>query len=256
MAVSRGKFLKSLGKSIPGMVLGGGITTAAQKVLGKVAAVSGEPAIPSAPADPATVKVEPVEFIKQGPAEGNRIALTFDDGPTPGVTDLILDELKQRGLRATFFMIGNGITAAPDLARRVLVEGHEVGNHTLTHPKLTALPDAQVEAEVDKTQEIIRDVLRHHAIWFRPPFGALRQNQAGMILKAGLRVVLWNVDPGDWAQPGETKIIKTVLAESRPGSIILCHDKYQQTANSVGAVLDGLMERGLEPVTLSALLAE
>ena len=160
MAVSRGKFLKSLGKSIPGMVLGGGITTAAQKVLGKVAAVSGEPAIPSAPADPATVKVEPVEFIKQGPAEGNRIALTFDDGPTPGVTDLILDELKQRGLRATFFMIGNGITAAPDLARRVLVEGHEVGNHTLTHPKLTALPDAQVEAEVDKTQEIIRDVLR------------------------------------------------------------------------------------------------
>ena len=159
MAVSRGKFLKSLGKSIPGMVLGGGITTAAQKVLGKVAAVSGEPAIPSAPADPATVKVEPVEFIKQGPAEGNRIALTFDDGPTPGVTDLILDELKQRGLRATFFMIGNGITAAPDLARRVLVEGHEVGNHTLTHPKLTALPDAQVEAEVDKTQEIIRDVL-------------------------------------------------------------------------------------------------
>jgi peptidoglycan/xylan/chitin deacetylase (PgdA/CDA1 family) len=256
MAVSRGKFLKSLGKSIPGMVLGGGIATAAQKVLGKVAAVSGEPEVTATSAELEAPKIEPVEFIKSGPPGGNRVALTFDDGPTPGVTDRILDELKQRKLRATFFMIGNVIAAAPDLARRVLAEGHDVGNHTLTHPKLTTLPDQQVEAEIQKTQDIIGEVLHHRAVWFRPPYGALRQNQVGPLQKAGLRVVLWNVDPGDWAQPGEDKIIRIVLAESRPGSIILCHDKYPQTANSVGPILDGLLERALVPTTLSALLAE
>ena len=262
MSVTRGDFLKQLGRSLPGMVLGGGITAAAQKVLGKMAAASGDPLAkesfsPASDSNPKMTAIAPdakIEFITSGPADGNRIALTFDDGPTPGVTDRILDELQRRQLYATFFMIGERIAAAPDLARRVMDEGHEVGNHTFTHAKLTALPDAQAEAEIERTQEIMAEELQHRAVWFRPPFGLLRQNQAWIVHKAGLRAVLWNVDSADWSQPGEAKITETVLAETKPGSIIVCHDLHEQTANSVGAILDGLLERGFTPTTLFELV--
>jgi len=262
MSVTRGDFLKQLGRSLPGMVLGGGIATAAQKVLGKMAAASGDPLAKELPsplmtANPKRAESAPdakIEFITSGPAEGNRIALTFDDGPTPGVTDRILDELKRRKLHATFFMIGERIAAAPELARRVLAEGHEVGNHTFTHAKLTTLSDAQAESEIQRTQDIMAEVLNHRAAWFRPPYGALRQSQARIVQKAGLRVALWNVDPADWSQPGEEKIVETVLAESKPGSIILCHDLHQQTADCLGPILDGLAERGFTFNSLSELL--
>jgi peptidoglycan/xylan/chitin deacetylase (PgdA/CDA1 family) len=256
MSVSRGKFLKSLGKSIPGMVFGGGIATAAQTFLGKMASASGATEFPAhaALAKPEFAKGAKVDFIRSGPPDGNRVALTFDDGPTPGVTDLILDELRKRKLHATFFMIGQRIAAAPDLARRVLAEGHEVGNHTFTHPKLTTLADQQVDAEIQKTQDIMGEVLKHRAAWFRPPYGALHRNQAGLLGMRGLGIVLWSVDPSDWSQPGEAKIVGTILAETKPGSIIVCHDLHRQTADAVGPILDGLLERGFTFVTLSALL--
>ena len=262
MSVSRGKFLKALGKSIPGMVLGGGVTTVAQKLLGKMAAVSGAPvakeiASPASVANPKRAEIAhdvKSNFITSGPTDGNRIALTFDDGPTPGVTELILDELQRRQLHATFFMIGQRIAAAPDLARRVLAEGHDVGNHTFTHPKLTTLTDAQVDAEIQKTQDIIGEVLNHRPAWFRPPYGALRQNQAGMLVRRDLGIVNWSVDSHDWSQPGEAKIAGRVLAETRPGSIILCHDLHRQTANGMGPILDGLIERDFAFATLSELL--
>jgi peptidoglycan/xylan/chitin deacetylase (PgdA/CDA1 family) len=259
MSVTRGTFLKALGKSLPGMVLGGGVALAAQKVLGKMAAVSGARETPASPAKPKIAqdaKETEIEFIKSGPSDGNRIALTFDDGPTPGVTELILDELQKRKLHATFFMIGQRIAAAPDLARRVPAEGHEVGNHTFTHPNLTTLPDQQADAEIQKTQDVMAEVLNHRAAWFRPPYGALRQSQAGLLARRGMGIVLWSVDPGDWAQPGEAKIAGTVLAETKPGSIILCHDLHRQTGNAVGAILDGLLERGFAFATLSALMRQ
>ncbi len=113
MSVSRGKFLKQLGKSIPGMVLGGGVTGAAQSLLRKMAAASGALKTPVLAGKKEITRGEKIDFIKSGPADGNRIALTFDDGPTPGVTDRILDELAKRNVKATFFMIGKHIARAP-----------------------------------------------------------------------------------------------------------------------------------------------
>jgi peptidoglycan/xylan/chitin deacetylase (PgdA/CDA1 family) len=206
MSVSRGTFLKALGKSLPGLVLGGGVASAAQTFLNKMAAASGRWQNPAATIKPALPAETKVKFIESGSSIGNRIALTFDDGPRPGVTDRILDELKRRKLHATFFMIGERIAASPNLARRVLAEGHEIGNHTFTHPNLTTLPEAQVEAEIQKTQDIMSKVLNHRAAWFRPPYGALRQNQAGLLARRGLGVVLWNVNPQDWSRPGMEQI--------------------------------------------------
>jgi len=236
------------------MVLGSGVASAAHALMKKVAAVSAEAPSPGAAAV-VKQKIAPVDFIKSGPGEGNRIALTFDDGPTPGVTDLILDQLKERKIHATFFMIGERIAAAPDLARRVLAEGHEIGNHTFTHPKLDHLPDPQVDAEIQKTQDLIGELLDYRPVWFRPPCGAFRRDQAGIPGGKGLGIMFWSVDPGDWAQPGETKIVRTILAETKPGSIILCHDMHRQTADCVGPILDGLLKRDLSFVTVSTLFS-
>jgi len=259
-SVTRGKFLKALGKSLPGMVLGGGVATAARTFLGKMAAASGATQFPASPsavaANPEIALGANIEFITSGPPGGNRVALTFDDGPTPGITELILDELRWRKLHATFFMIGQRIAAAPDLARRVLAEGHEVGSHTFTHAKLTTLADPQAEEEIQKTQDILAEALNHRAAWFRPPYGVLRQNQAALLAKRGLGIALWSVDSQDWSHPGEAKIIGTVLAEAKPGSIILCHDLHRQTADAMGPILDGLLERGFTFATLSELMRQ
>jgi peptidoglycan-N-acetylglucosamine deacetylase len=254
MPVSRGEFLKQLGKSIPGMVLGGGVAGAAHKILSKIAAVSGEMKPLPVVEKKVVAQEAKIEFIKSGPTTGNRIALTFDDGPSPGVTDLILDELARRQVKATFFMIGQNVAANPDLARRVLAEGHEVANHTYTHVRLTTLPDKDVIAEIEKTQTIMQEVLNYRPIWFRPPFAEFRQNQAAIPSSRGLGIVLLDVDTRDWAQPGTDEIISRALENTKAGSIILCHDLYRQTVDSVGPLLDGLIEKSFEFGTISELL--
>jgi peptidoglycan/xylan/chitin deacetylase (PgdA/CDA1 family) len=259
MSVTRGKFLKELGRSLPGMVLGSGLAGAAQKVLSKMAAVSGTPS--NAPVERSSLeRVEneppPPDVIYHGPATGNRVALTFDDGPHPGVTDRILHELKQRGLRATFFMIGDRVTAAPDLARRVLAEGHVVANHTLTHARLTELSDARAEREIQQAQEVFAEVLNHRPVWFRPPYGFLRQSQLPLVRKLGLKTVMWSIDPRDWAKPGEGHIISKILRDLEAGAVILCHDMHMQTAHAIAAILDGILERGFSPVTIPSLMAD
>jgi peptidoglycan/xylan/chitin deacetylase (PgdA/CDA1 family) len=259
MSVSRGAFLKSLGKSLPGMILGGGVAGTAQKLLHKMAAASGEimpaPPAPFSKAEFAVAQDDRPRFITEGPADGNRVALTFDDGPTPGVTDRILDALKQRQAHATFFMIGERIAAAPELARRVLAEGHDIGNHTFTHAKLTTLSEPHVEREIQRTQDTIRELLNHRAAWFRPPYGAFRQDQAHWAHERDMAVALWSVDSGDWSRPGEKQIVDKVVTDVKPGSIILCHDLHEQTAQALPELLDKLQGRGSSLVTLSELMA-
>ena len=257
MPVTRGEFLKSLGKSLPGMVLGTG-AVAAHKLISKIAAAAGEPEAPlmtRLPAPRASPQPAALEVVTTGPVTRNQIALTFDDGPTPGVTDRILDEFQRRGLHATFFMIGQRLAAAPDLARRVLAEGHEVGNHTFTHPKLTDLPPALAGEEIQKTQDVIAETLGIQPAWFRPPFLAFRRDLAPLVHDRGMRVVEASVDPSDWSQPAEEKIIETITRGAHAGSIVICHDLHAQTANAIGAVLDKLVAAGLKPVTLSKLMA-
>jgi peptidoglycan/xylan/chitin deacetylase (PgdA/CDA1 family) len=246
--VSRGKFLRSLGKSIPGFVLGAGVASAARAVAGKLAPG------PVATSAPPPEKHAP--FISSGRGEGNSIAITFDDGPSPGVTEIILDELKKRDLHATFFMIGSRVVAAPELARRVAAEGHEIGNHTFNHLKLTTLSDQQVGEEIQKTQDTLGEIAQSQPSWLRPPYGAFRANQSGIAREKNLGIVLWSVDSRDWSQPGATRIVDTVLSQTKSGSIILCHDLHPQTAQSIPQILDGLLARGFNFVTLSTLIGQ
>ena len=213
-------------------------------------ALSPAKAQPNTPATPVEGEFEiNPHFINSGPGFGNRLALTFDDGPSPGVTERVLAELSKRNLHATFFLIGSKVDAYPDLARRLVDEGHDVANHSYTHPRLAGMSDAAVEQQLARTQEAIARATGVTPVWFRPPYGAFRREQGTIASKMGLGVAYWSVDPKDWSQPGSSAITQRVLSASQPGSIILLHDLHSQTADAVPAIFDGLIERAFLPTS-------
>jgi peptidoglycan/xylan/chitin deacetylase (PgdA/CDA1 family) len=226
MSITRGEFLRSLGKSLPGLVASTGVATAAETLFRLAHAT---PPVPSPAAKQAR---EQVPFLSRGPADSRLVAFTFDDGPVPGVTERILDTLRAHDARATFFLIGEKVAAAPELARRVLAEGHELGHHTYTHRKLTELSDPDFDRELDRTQALFHDLLGRGAGWFRPPFGALRQDQARRVRERAMKVALWSVDAEDWRDPSPDSIVERIGTHLHPGAIVLCHD--------VAATADGL----------------
>lgn len=169
-------------------------------------------------------------FVMRGSRESLRVALTYDDGPTPGVTDRILDILRAENCRSTFFVIGQRVKAFPNLARRIVAEGHEIANHSYTHPDLAKLSDSSVRSELERTQKIIEDTCGVSPRYFRPPYGSFRVSQGAIAKSLRLQVIIWSVDPQDWKKPGASVITKRVTKSTSGGDIILCHDLHQQTA--------------------------
>jgi peptidoglycan/xylan/chitin deacetylase (PgdA/CDA1 family) len=193
-------------------------------------------------------------FVNSGPGFGHRIALTYDDGPTPGVTDLILKDLAKRNLHATFFMIGRKAAEYKSLAAEVAAAGHELANHTWSHPRLDRLSDAGVHAELQKCQDILAEISGKAPVWFRPPYGAFRKKQGCIPKSKDLGVTYWSVDPRDWARPGAARVIHTIDREVFPGAIILLHDLHPQTAQATPDVLDCLRGAAYNFATISGFL--
>jgi peptidoglycan-N-acetylglucosamine deacetylase len=184
------------------------------------------------------------------------IAMTFDDGPSAENTPRLLEMLKQRNIKVTFFLIGQNVAANPDIVRRILADGHEIGNHTWTHPQLSKLSDDKVTTEITKTQEAIKDASGYTPTLLRPPYGAITPRQREWISsKLGLNVIIWSVDPFDWKRPGSAVITQRILSQVRPGAIILSHDIHKQTVDAMPATLDGLLAKGYKFVTVSQLIA-
>lgn len=159
-------------------------------------------------------------------ATGDRnVYLTFDDGPDPRWTASILDVLAEYGVPATFFVIGACAAAYPKLIQRMIAEGHEIGNHTMTHPDLSRCEPAEVEHEIQSASDVIRAVcpeapLRH----IRAPYGIWTDQVRAISTKAGLIPLHWSVDPRDWSRPGVPAIVDAVLTSVRPGAVVLLHD--------------------------------
>ena len=184
------------------------------------------------------------------------IAMTFDDGPSSENTPRLLQMLKQRNIKATFFLIGQNVADNPDIVRRILADGHEVGNHSWTHPQLSKLSDDKVTAEVTKTQDAIKDASGFTPTLLRPPYGAITTRQRDWIeSRFGLNIILWSVDPFDWKRPGASVITQRILTQVNPGAIILSHDIHKQTVDAMPATLDGLIAKGYKFVTVSQLIA-
>jgi peptidoglycan-N-acetylglucosamine deacetylase len=184
------------------------------------------------------------------------IAMTFDDGPSAENTPRLLEMLKQRNIKATFFLIGQNVASNPDLVRRILADGHEIGNHSWTHPQLSKLSDDRVTMEITKTQDAIKDASGFTPSLLRPPYGAITPRQREWVEdRFGLNVILWSVDPFDWKRPGASVITQRILSQVRPGAIILSHDIHKQTVDAMPATLDGLIAKGYKFATVSQLIA-
>ncbi len=186
---------------------------------------------------------------------GKILALTFDDGPSPGLTQEYLDALDREGVRATFFLIGRHLERNPGLAALIAARGHEVGNHTFWHRDVRFLPEAAVRREIEATSLLIARETGAKVRFFRPPGGRTSARLERLAGEAGLATVLWDVDPGDWrrgATAGE--IVRKVLAGVRPGAIVLLHEGREQTLAALPLLLRELKERGWQCVTLSELL--
>jgi peptidoglycan/xylan/chitin deacetylase (PgdA/CDA1 family) len=184
------------------------------------------------------------------------IAMTFDDGPSAENTPRLLEMLKERNLKATFFLIGQNVAANPNIVKQILADGNEVGNHTWTHPQLSKLSDDKVTVEITKTQDAIKEATGYTPTLLRPPYGAITPRQREWISSQfGLNVIIWSVDPFDWKRPGAAVITQRILSQVRPGAIILSHDIHKQTVDAMPATLDGLIAKGYKFVTVSQLIA-
>ena len=189
------------------------------------------------------------------PVDGPYIAMSFDDGPSPTLTPRLLDILKQRGIKVTFFVIGQNVEHAPEIVARAAAEGHEIGNHTWDHPALTKLSDGRIQDEINKTSEAIFKAIGKKPVLLRPPYGAMNARVHRIVEQDGMKVVLWSVDPNDWKRPGSSVVERRILAGAKPGAIILSHDIHPGTIEAMPATLDALLAKGYKFVTVSELIA-
>lgn len=170
------------------------------------------------------------------------IYLTFDDGPDRVHTPQVLDVLARYRARATFFQVGRLIVEHPDLTRRVVAEGNEVGNHTWSHPDLSTLDREELATELNATSTALEDILGRAPTLFRPPYGRMSSTTREDAAIAGLETVLWHVDPSDWDTPGADAVVSRVLTEVEPGSVVLLHDGGGDRSQTVAALDEILLE--------------
>jgi peptidoglycan/xylan/chitin deacetylase (PgdA/CDA1 family) len=167
---------------------------------------------------------------------GSSVFLTFDDGPDPTWTPQVLDVLRANGVKATFCMVGRSVQAHPDLARRVVAEGHALCNHSQTHARLDTLGAAAVEAEIATASAAIESATGQRPAVFRVPYGRGSATVSAIAAKLGLSILGWNVDPSDYARPGTDQIVARVSQAVRPGSIVLFHDGGTDRSQTVAAL--------------------
>ena len=195
--------------------------------------------------------------IRRGPGSARAVALTFDDGPHPELTPLVLEALAAASARATFFLVGENVRRYPALVRELVGAGHAVGVHTDTHRHAWLCTPARMRQEITRCLETIGEATGRRPLWFRPPYGAFNAVTRRMAHGAGLHVALWSCDAGDWL-PGASQqgIEGRVIAGLAPGAVIDLHDGGQtlpgcrHMAAALPAVLSTMRARGLSAVHL------
>jgi len=216
-----------------------------------------------------TIFFDEVVIVRKGTiyhinAINKLVALTFDDGPSPVWTTKILDELKKAHIKATFFMLGEHVAKYPDIARRVVAEGHEVGNHTYDHHILLYHTLDNLLKEINETQKVIKDKTGVKTKYFRPPKAWLTAEEKKEIEGMGYKIILWSLNSKDWVTFDDKYIVKYILKNVRPGDIILFHDSggvftaeggnREETVKTIPSLVEKLREKGFKFVTITELL--
>jgi len=179
------------------------------------------------------------------------LALTFDDGPNRATTSRVLDTLEKERIPATFFVIGSRVQPNADLIQRMYKDGHEIGNHSWSHPDMTTLKPAQIRQQIVSTQRAIERVSVPAPTLFRPPYGAAN---AVMHKNIPLTFMFWNEDPRDWEAHRSSEVARAIEVSARPGGVVDMHDIYGITAAALPEVIHNLKSRHYHFVTVSQLL--
>lgn len=227
--------------------------------------VEPQPAIIAAPAPETPVNAPAAATAPAAPrkpsytscnVEGSVVAMTFDDGPHPKLTPRLLDMLKERNIKATFFVVGKCVAEYPDIAKRIVDEGHEIANHSWNHPQLTKLSPSAFDAEISQTNAAIENATGVRPVTMRPPYGAINPALTKRLNEEyGLSVILWSVDPQDWKIRKSEHVSSHIIKNTAPGSIILAHDIHASTIDAMPATLDALQSKGYKFATVTELIA-
>lgn len=194
--------------------------------------------------------------ISRARVSGPYLAMTFDDGPHPSNTPKLLDLLRERNIRATFYVVGTNARRYPHLLRQMVAEGHEIGNHTINHLGLARISNQKVRSELGQAHRAIIDACGVPPTTVRPPYGSVTKAQKQWIFdEFGYTTVLWSVDPRDWQRPGSSVVARRLVDGARNGSILLAHDIHSPTITAMPSALDQLLRKGFQFVTVSQLMA-
>ena len=191
------------------------------------------------------------DTLEGGCQEKKKVALTFDDGPSSKYTPLLLEGLKERGVHATFFLMGKNIEGKEVLVKQMQEEGHLIGNHTYNHVQLDKISKEAAKEEIEATNQEIYEITGVYPAWLRPPYGEWRKN---LDFYVGMFPVLWDVDTLDWKSKNVDSIMRIVKNEVEDGAVILMHDAYQSSVDAALQIVDLLMEEGYEFVTVDKLI--
>jgi peptidoglycan-N-acetylglucosamine deacetylase len=191
----------------------------------------------------------------------SKVALTFDDGPSPIYTQKVLDILKKNNIKATFFVIGNKVAKYPELTKKIADEGHEIENHTYFHSRLSENNTEQIIQELDKTSSIVEKITGKGTRYFRPPFGTITREAIRPIEKAGYRIVMWYGNADDfyhekWGMRRPASIARRILSQLRGGGIILMHDDSSQIVTALPMIIDEIRKKGYSFARLDEILKQ
>ncbi|MDC2864524.1 peptidoglycan-N-acetylglucosamine deacetylase [Bacillus sp. BP-3] len=198
--------------------------------------------------------VEKYAYAFAGPYNKAEVALTFDDGPDPVYTPQVLNKLKKHGVKATFFLLGENAERYPEVVKRIVNEGHIVGNHTYNHPNLNKIDDKQYHEQMLKTEKILQKLTGYSPKFFRPPYGIINENQMKWATEQNFMIIQWSVDTLDWKGLNSQEITNKVLGNTFPGSILLQHTapggKLQGSVDALDRFIPDLTSNGARFVTL------
>jgi peptidoglycan-N-acetylglucosamine deacetylase len=197
-------------------------------------------------------------MINEVPTSQKVVAITFDDGPNPTYTPQVLEIFSEAKGKATFFMIGEQMKNHPEVVKHVAADGHEIGNHTFTHPKLSQLSSAEGMEEIERTEMLIEDLTGQKPVLFRPPYLDYNQETVSLLHQKGYPMIgALNLEAQDWEQPGVEHILGKSRDVVKNGSILIFHDGYgdrSQTIEALSILVSELTAQGYQLVTVSELL--
>lgn len=190
------------------------------------------------------------------PVTGKQFAFIFDDGPRPESTPELLDALKKANMKATFSLVGKSVSQYPDLARRIVAEGHEVANRTWSNIELTTLTSDAIKSEIQAGYDIIVSVTGVKPRFLRPPGSQTSPEIESIAASSGLMVLMQSLDSGDWRQPAKGEVTRVILTGITPGALVLAHESFPRSVEEMPSIIETLAERGYRSHTVSELKSQ